>query len=64
MVGNGVTAEQKYDSNALLPFIHGMALISDDIYKVTFTQLNTLSICYKIWAPKSNFMRKVLINDF
>lgn len=33
MVGNGVTAEQKYDGNALLPFAHGMALISDDLYR-------------------------------
>ncbi|XP_021734365.1 serine carboxypeptidase-like 20 [Chenopodium quinoa] len=33
VVGNGVTAEQKYDGNALLPFAHGMALISDDLYR-------------------------------
>lgn len=33
MIGNGVTAEQKYDGNALLPFAHGMALISDDLYR-------------------------------
>lgn len=35
MIGNGVTAEQKYDGNALLPFAHGMALISDDLYRVS-----------------------------
>ncbi|KAL2927055.1 Serine carboxypeptidase-like 20 [Bienertia sinuspersici] len=33
MIGNGVTAEQKYDGNALLPFAHGMALISDGLYR-------------------------------
>ncbi|XP_021851854.1 serine carboxypeptidase-like 20 [Spinacia oleracea] len=33
VIGNGVTAEQKYDGNALLPFAHGMALISDDLYR-------------------------------
>ncbi|XVF41484.1 hypothetical protein PTKIN_Ptkin01aG0283300 [Pterospermum kingtungense] len=32
MVGNGVTASD-FDGNALLPFAHGMALISDDIFK-------------------------------
>ncbi|KAH9610596.1 hypothetical protein KSS87_009841 [Heliosperma pusillum] len=33
MIGNGITAEEKYDGNALLTFAHGMALISDDLYK-------------------------------
>lgn len=32
MVGNGVTAERKYDGNALVPFAHGMGLISDELY--------------------------------
>jgi len=32
MIGNGV-ADDKFDSNALVPFAHGMALISDAIYK-------------------------------
>jgi len=34
MVGNGVTAERKYDGNALVPFAHGMGLISDELYNV------------------------------
>ncbi|XP_022742195.1 serine carboxypeptidase 1-like [Durio zibethinus] len=32
MVGNGVT-DPVFDGNALVPFAHGMALISDDIFK-------------------------------
>lgn len=32
MVGNGVT-DQKFDGNALVPFAHGMGLISDNIYE-------------------------------
>lgn len=32
MVGNGVT-DRKFDGNALVPFAHGMALISDQIYE-------------------------------
>ncbi|KAL5566721.1 hypothetical protein UlMin_029885 [Ulmus minor] len=32
MVGNGVTDPQ-FDGNALVPFAHGMALISDDIFQ-------------------------------
>lgn len=33
MVGNGV-CDTVFDGNALVPFAHGMALISDDMYKV------------------------------
>ena len=33
MVGNGVT-DEKIDANALVPFQHGMGLISDDLYEV------------------------------
>lgn len=33
MVGNGVTASD-FDDNTFVPFVHGMALISDDIFKV------------------------------
>lgn len=33
MVGNGVT-DRKFDGNALVPFTHGMGLISDNIYEV------------------------------
>ncbi|XP_022719855.1 serine carboxypeptidase 1-like [Durio zibethinus] len=32
MVGNGAT-DSDFDGNALVPFAHGMALISDDIFK-------------------------------
>ncbi|KAL8139060.1 hypothetical protein V2J09_005061 [Rumex salicifolius] len=32
MVGNGCT-DDKYDGNALVPFVHGMGLISDALYK-------------------------------
>jgi hypothetical protein len=33
MVGNGV-CDTVFDGNALVPFAHGMALISESIYKV------------------------------
>lgn len=33
MVGNGVT-DDVFDGNALIPFAHGMGLISDDLYRV------------------------------
>jgi len=36
MVGNGV-CDTVFDSNALVPFAHGMGLISDDMYKETST---------------------------
>ncbi|XP_061342571.1 serine carboxypeptidase-like 20 [Gastrolobium bilobum] len=32
IVGNGVT-DQTFDGNALIPFVHGMGLISDNIYE-------------------------------
>lgn len=33
MVGNGVT-DDVIDGNALLPFVHGMGLISDELFEV------------------------------
>jgi len=33
MVGNGVT-DDEIDGNALVPFAHGMGLISDKLYEV------------------------------
>ena len=33
MVGNGVTDEE-FDGNALVPFAHGMGLISSDLFQV------------------------------
>lgn len=35
MVGNGV-CDTVYDGNALVPFVHGMGLISDDLFQVCF----------------------------
>lgn len=35
MVGNGVT-DEVFDGNALVPFAHGMGLISDELYQVHF----------------------------
>ncbi|XP_021900181.1 serine carboxypeptidase-like 20 [Carica papaya] len=32
MIGNGVT-DEKFDGNALVPFVHGMGLISDTLYE-------------------------------
>ncbi|XP_028798113.1 serine carboxypeptidase-like 20 [Neltuma alba] len=39
MVGNGVTDED-FDGNALVPFAHGMGLISDDLYEEVRTECN------------------------
>ncbi|GAB2218472.1 hypothetical protein Droror1_Dr00001696 [Drosera rotundifolia] len=33
LIGNGVVADDKYEDNAILPFAHGMGLISDDLFK-------------------------------
>lgn len=33
MVGNGVT-DDEFDGNALVPFAHGMGLISDELFEV------------------------------
>jgi hypothetical protein len=50
MVGNGV-CDTAFDGNALVPFAHGMSLISDDMYKVYL---------YSDWIPRSeiSFRRK------
>ncbi|KAL4355966.1 hypothetical protein AHAS_Ahas09G0039500 [Arachis hypogaea] len=39
MVGNGVCDEQ-FDGNALVPFVHGMGLISDDLYQEVNAECN------------------------
>ncbi|KAM0935779.1 putative carboxypeptidase C [Dioscorea sansibarensis] len=39
MVGNGVTDTQ-FDGDALVPFAHGMGLISNDIYKEVYAACN------------------------
>lgn len=42
MVGNGVT-DDKFDGNALVPFAHGMGLISDDLFQVHDSPIELLS---------------------
>ncbi|KAI4354160.1 hypothetical protein L6164_003053 [Bauhinia variegata] len=39
LVGNGVT-DDKYDGNAFVPFVHGMGLISDDLYEEFVKECN------------------------
>ncbi|GAA0144655.1 serine protease [Lithospermum erythrorhizon] len=39
IVGNGVTDEE-FDGNALVPFVHGMGLISDDLYTEVISECN------------------------
>ncbi|KAK7256196.1 hypothetical protein RIF29_29634 [Crotalaria pallida] len=39
MIGNGVT-DEKFDGNAIVPFAHGMGLISDQIYEEVKKQCN------------------------
>lgn len=40
MVGNGVT-DDEFDGNALVPFVHGMGLISDDLFQVSWYTVHT-----------------------
>ncbi|KAI3853692.1 hypothetical protein MKW98_025209 [Papaver atlanticum] len=53
MVGNGVT-DEVFDGNALVPFAHGMALISDNLFQDVTTACNgsfwssTNSICSEL----------------
>ncbi|KAI3853694.1 hypothetical protein MKW98_025211 [Papaver atlanticum] len=53
MVGNGVT-DDAFDGNALVPFAHGMALISDNLFEAVTSACNgnywnsTNSICSKL----------------
>ncbi|CAL0304581.1 unnamed protein product [Lupinus luteus] len=47
LIGNGVT-DSTFDGNGIVPFAHGMGLISDQIFEVT-SRLNTYNIlepCY------------------
>lgn len=49
MVGNGVT-DGKFDGNALVPFAHGMSLISNNIFEVgeillRKEQVYTIAMC-------------------
>lgn len=37
LVGNGVT-DDEFDGNALVPFVHGMGLISDDLFQEVTTE--------------------------
>ncbi|XAR58787.1 Carboxypeptidase C [Bertholletia excelsa] len=39
IVGNGVTDEE-FDGNALVPFAHGMGLISDELFEEVITECN------------------------
>lgn len=45
LVGNGVT-DEKFDGNALVPFAHGMALISNELYQVGTEPLFWLNPLY------------------
>lgn len=45
MVGNGVT-DEVYDGNALVPFAHGMGLISDKIYEVSFIFIFSFNLIF------------------
>ncbi|KAL6128299.1 hypothetical protein ACLB2K_071654 [Fragaria x ananassa] len=39
LVGNGVTDEE-FDGNAIVPFAHGMGLISDDLFEEVINECN------------------------
>lgn len=55
MVGNGVT-DDVFDGNALVPFAHGMGLISDDLFEVCTilvlfrSGLSTLSMMFLLYV--------------
>ena len=47
LVGNGVT-DMEFDANALVPFTHGMGLISSEMFEVlNFISYFQLSSCLK-----------------
>ena len=46
VLGNPVT-DFDLDNNTRVPFVHGMALISDDLYEVTNYKIFCLSFCHK-----------------
>ncbi|KAF8658030.1 hypothetical protein HU200_059492 [Digitaria exilis] len=52
IVGNGV-CDTAFDGNALVPFAHGMGLISDDMYKV-IEGLNIYNILEPCYHSKKN----------
>ncbi|KAK9756278.1 hypothetical protein RND81_01G086400 [Saponaria officinalis] len=54
MIGNGVT-DEVFDGNALVPFVHGMGLISDDLY-----QAAVLKCQGKYYDPTSDVCKKIL----
>ncbi|KAK7256190.1 hypothetical protein RIF29_29628 [Crotalaria pallida] len=54
MIGNGV-ADVKFDGNAIVPFAHGMALISDQIYEEVKKQCNG-----KYYGPVSKKCKSML----
>lgn len=50
MVGNAVT-DPIFDENAYIPFVHGMGLISDQMFEVKVWLTNSaLSVCF---SPKN-----------
>ncbi|PKA54505.1 Serine carboxypeptidase 1 [Apostasia shenzhenica] len=53
MVGNGV-CDLAYDGDALVPFAHGMGLISDDLYKETIAACNG-----SYWNPNDSCNEKL-----
>ncbi|RLN30255.1 serine carboxypeptidase 1 [Panicum miliaceum] len=56
MVGNSI-CDTVFDGNALVPFPHGMGLISDDMYKETSTA------CHRnYWNDSSDECRTALLN--
>ncbi|XP_020577911.1 serine carboxypeptidase 1-like [Phalaenopsis equestris] len=54
MVGNGVT-DTVYDGNALVPFAHGMGLISDDMFQGTNAACNG-----SYWNPNNQLCEEKL----
>lgn len=49
MIGNGVT-DGKFDGNALVPFAHGMGLISNKLFQV---YVYTPGILLNKWIPNA-----------
>ncbi|KAL9227498.1 hypothetical protein vseg_003181 [Gypsophila vaccaria] len=54
MIGNGVT-DEVFDGNALVPFVHGMGLISDDLYHEAVVNCQE-----KYYDPTSDVCKKSL----
>lgn len=63
LVGNGCT-DDVYDGNALVPFAHGMALISDELFEVSILRCSRARACVLMLLRNSQFVLSSAGNYF